>query len=332
MVYGSSKRMDWHSVPVLLKDREPPYGFTAPDYLLQQIATTSEYYGSSRIYSVEPSQSTIDELSFNMQGLSYEVNKNISYPQQGAAAAAAYGLNTLDEFPPVVCGSRILETLPPKRTGLLGDVLEQLDGLGAINQTDNIFLNSRHQKVTPQMKIAYQTMSPQLDSETPVNNHLTDMMVASQLIPFEQSGGISESGLNQCFSSIEVPDQAFLVPNEASTSYKDIGDVDDERSLEEMVLQDFELVIRQMPRKTQICFRDAFYRFAKYSKEHMLSLQQNREITVGVSPPSFIPYTALRYGGKSPSESETNAFDRTIANLLFNELKHNEPDLSCIHV
>ncbi|PIA53826.1 hypothetical protein AQUCO_00900426v1 [Aquilegia coerulea] len=343
MVFGSSKvkSMDWHfskdfnyhTVPVL-KDQEPTYGFTAPENLLHQIATTSENYASSNIYSVGPSQSTIDELSFNMQGLSYEVNNDLLYPQQGGAT---YGLNALDEYPPVVCGSSmLLETLPPKKTGLLGDVLEQLDGLGAINQTNDIFLSSQHQKVPSQMKNPYQPMSQPLDSGTPVNNHLTDMIVASQLIPFVQSGGISEaggsemtsittllpgSGLNQCSSSIEVPEQAFLVPNEASTSYADIGDVDDERSLEEMALQDLELVIRQMPTKARICFRDSFYRLAKHSKQRMLSLQRNGEITVGVSPPSFNPHAALRYQGRSPVESETNAFDMTIANLLFNELK-----------
>ncbi|KAG6628373.1 protein LNK3 [Carya illinoinensis] len=99
------------------------------------------------------------------------------------------------------------------------------------------------------------------------------------------------------------------------------GNFGKETSPEECVLQELEMVMAQLTEKTRICFRDALYRLAKNSKQHDMATEREAGYVDMEKPPPWTPHDmTMRTGGKKAMESETNAIDRAIANLMFNEL------------
>ncbi|XP_022744947.1 protein LNK3-like isoform X2 [Durio zibethinus] len=115
----------------------------------------------------------------------------------------------------------------------------------------------------------------------------------------------------------------WVPPQEKSAN----GFISEEISLEESVLLELEMVMAQLSDKTRICFRDAFYRLAKNSKQNPVALNQHGNVRVGNHSPKWtISEEKMRSAKKGTTESETNTIDRTIANLTFNKMEINVRD------
>ncbi|XP_061997077.1 protein LNK3-like isoform X1 [Rosa rugosa] len=104
--------------------------------------------------------------------------------------------------------------------------------------------------------------------------------------------------------------------------------VDEETSVEESVLQELEMVMTQLTKKTRICFRDALYRLADNSKGNPVSQSQDGDLAVEELSSWAAHDETTRSESKEGTESETNTIDRAIANLMFNEIDFNAQDLS----
>ncbi|XP_020240023.1 protein LNK3 isoform X1 [Cajanus cajan] len=87
-------------------------------------------------------------------------------------------------------------------------------------------------------------------------------------------------------------------------------------SLEEFTLQDFEMIIAQFTEKTRIGFRDAMYRLARNTKQHVVE-----------DLDGALNNETMRSEVKKPMESETNRVDRAVASLMFNKMELNILDL-----
>ncbi|XAR54481.1 hypothetical protein NMG60_11029626 [Bertholletia excelsa] len=103
-------------------------------------------------------------------------------------------------------------------------------------------------------------------------------------------------------------------------------DMNKEASLEVSVLQELERVMVQLPVKTRICFRDALYRLATNSKQHLMNSQNGN-----LNPESLPPSTAIhdqtpRLENTKNKESKTNVIDRAVANLMFCKMNSNAED------
>ncbi|KAA3483867.1 Exportin-1 [Gossypium australe] len=84
--------------------------------------------------------------------------------------------------------------------------------------------------------------------------------------------------------------------------------------------------------KTRICFRDAFYRLAKNSKQNPVALNQQGNIHVRTHSLKWtISEEKIRSRKKETTESETNTIDRTIANLTFDKMDMNVRDFPVCH-
>ncbi|XP_017984906.1 PREDICTED: uncharacterized protein LOC18587089 isoform X1 [Theobroma cacao] len=121
-----------------------------------------------------------------------------------------------------------------------------------------------------------------------------------------------------------APLAKILAPPERNS---ETGFVSEGISLEESVLQELEMVTVQLSNKTRICFRDAFYRLAKNSKQNPVVINQHGNVCVRTHAPMWIVYEEkMRSGRKETTESETNSIDRAIANLTFNNMETNVRD------
>ncbi|XVF82469.1 hypothetical protein PTKIN_Ptkin16aG0051100 [Pterospermum kingtungense] len=93
-------------------------------------------------------------------------------------------------------------------------------------------------------------------------------------------------------------------------------------SLEESVLQELELVMAQLSDKSRICFRDAFYRLAKNSKQNPVVPNQQGNLDVQACSAKWTVFEEItRSANKKTTESETNAIDRTVASLTFGKIE-----------
>ncbi|GMH05082.1 hypothetical protein Nepgr_006922 [Nepenthes gracilis] len=88
-------------------------------------------------------------------------------------------------------------------------------------------------------------------------------------------------------------------------------------SLDEYVLQEFEAVLTQLSEKTRLCFRDSLYRLAHNSNWQLP--------TQGLAEGA--PDGSLRSRQTEAAESETNCIDRAVANLMFNKMDTDAPNL-----
>ncbi|KAM7268540.1 hypothetical protein ACFE04_010706 [Oxalis oulophora] len=96
----------------------------------------------------------------------------------------------------------------------------------------------------------------------------------------------------------------------------------DERTFEESVLLELESVMAKLTDKTRISFRDGFYRLAKSSKR--TAVNENGDFSEELPSPSQRNHDEqLSYEKQQATESETNTFDRAIANLMFNKMDIN---------
>ncbi|XVF82467.1 hypothetical protein PTKIN_Ptkin16aG0050900 [Pterospermum kingtungense] len=98
--------------------------------------------------------------------------------------------------------------------------------------------------------------------------------------------------------------------------------VSEATSLEESVLQELAVVTAQLSDKTRICFQDAFYRLAKNSKQNPVAQDQQGNLYARAHSPKWtISEEIIRSANKKTTESETNAIDRTVANLTFDKIE-----------
>ncbi|CAA6661958.1 unnamed protein product [Spirodela intermedia] len=107
------------------------------------------------------------------------------------------------------------------------------------------------------------------------------------------------------FPPFALPHSA-LVPAELSTSEEMAGLLQEEACLEANVLQELEGVM------SQDLLRDALYRLAETSKQHSSLAEDKPYSSVDVNNP--------RNCAPNSAERETNAIDRIIANMMFNNL------------
>ncbi|XP_021299945.1 protein LNK3-like isoform X2 [Herrania umbratica] len=122
----------------------------------------------------------------------------------------------------------------------------------------------------------------------------------------------------------DAPHAKILAPPEQNSEN---GFVSEGISLEESVLLELEMVTAQLSNKTRICFRDAFYRLAKNSKQNPVAINQHGNVCVRTHSPMWIvSEEKMRSGRKETTESETNTIDRAIANLTFNMMETNVRD------
>ncbi|KAJ0101135.1 hypothetical protein Patl1_05702 [Pistacia atlantica] len=122
-----------------------------------------------------------------------------------------------------------------------------------------------------------------------------------------------------CLLNLEAPVVRRQVPSEENTANELFAD---ETSLEESVLQELRVVMEQMTDNTRIFFRDALYRLAESSKQHVIILRQSGDSTAE-TPLGATHDTHMRSTEKQAMESETNVVDRTIANLMFSKMDVN---------
>ncbi|KAL6850436.1 hypothetical protein ACP4OV_021063 [Aristida adscensionis] len=89
-------------------------------------------------------------------------------------------------------------------------------------------------------------------------------------------------------------------------------------NMEAEVLEELEDVVLQLTKKTRICFRDAFYRLAEGSKAKCSAADGATESGLSSTRPSFehpdSSMSRVSEPGGCP-EKETNAIDRTVADL-----------------
>ncbi|ESW05676.1 hypothetical protein PHAVU_011G200200 [Phaseolus vulgaris] len=97
-------------------------------------------------------------------------------------------------------------------------------------------------------------------------------------------------------------------------------------SLEEFTLQGFEMLIAQLSEKTRICFRDALFRLAKNTKQHVEE-DLDGDLNMHQERPHSVYNGTMRSEDKKPMESETNSVDRAVANLMFNKMEINILDI-----
>ncbi|XP_039024567.1 protein LNK3-like isoform X1 [Hibiscus syriacus] len=173
----------------------------------------------------------------------------------------------------------------------------QLDDFGRFEQLDDIFLASLLEDPTwgEDLHKSF-CFSPGFKCET---------MAADYLLP-------------------DASPAKILVPPEQITAN---GFVSEGMSLEESVLKELEMVTTQLSDKTRICFRDAFYRLAKNSKQNPVALDQQGSLHAQTHPLKWtISEEKIRSGKNEKTESETNTIDRTIASLTFDKMDINIRD------
>ncbi|KAK6228580.1 hypothetical protein SCA6_000920 [Theobroma cacao] len=173
----------------------------------------------------------------------------------------------------------------------------ELDDFGRFQQMDDIFLSS--------------LLEDLLGSE--------DLQKSVCFSPEDQCGRVPADYL-----LTDAPLAKILAPPERNS---ETGFVSEGISLEESVLQELEMVTVQLSNKTRICFRDAFYRLAKNSKQNPVVINQHGNVCVRTHAPMWIvSEEKMRSGRKETTESETNSIDRAIANLTFNNMETNVRD------
>ncbi|XP_007010825.2 PREDICTED: protein LNK3 isoform X2 [Theobroma cacao] len=228
----------------------------------------------------------------------------------------------------------------------------ELDDFGRFQQMDDIFLSSLLEDLLGSEDLQKSVCFSPEDQcgRVPADYLLTDVSLDSQTISKNEHGmGSAKYLKTHAFSpsmtlekeipalrfkprksglknspSVKAPLAKILAPPERNS---ETGFVSEGISLEESVLQELEMVTVQLSNKTRICFRDAFYRLAKNSKQNPVVINQHGNVCVRTHAPMWIVYEEkMRSGRKETTESETNSIDRAIANLTFNNMETNVRD------
>ncbi|OVA02003.1 hypothetical protein BVC80_1467g6 [Macleaya cordata] len=246
-------------------------------------------------------------------------------------------------------------------TELLGDWPDyQFHERSEMNWEDEVFMSSFPKDDQPSIKVPYRSIGMYPDTECssrPFDNLLTDMIVDSQSISTDQSDLGSSKYTEHDFppsmdwnkwdetshfmfssnteqmkvtAETKAPVLKILIPDELKTSLRADGHVDEETSFKATALQDLEEVMTQLTPKTRIFFRDALYRLANSSskQQRLRSQNQSGDLTLNEPTLSTFDRETTTFRKTKLMELETNIIDRTIAELMFNELNCNAPDVS----
>ncbi|KAF8398215.1 hypothetical protein HHK36_017141 [Tetracentron sinense] len=343
---------------VVPKYQDPSERFLSADYWLQWGITTPESFSSADTYCVWGTNLTVDELNFDGQSLHDEVDKENS-ALEGELSSDS---NRCGGFSSVGQGAERNPEASSHRTTRLDDRPDyQLDGLAEMDQTDDIFLSLLLEEEMPGMENLCRPacIFPESQGSTmPPDNLLTDMIADTCSISrdlsglgsskhlktrdFPPTGWVKEEDDPLHFMSpnsekmkgsltLKAPLVNELNPSELNSPCKANRHVNEETPLEESVLQELEMAMTQLTQKTRFYFRDAFYRLAKNSEQQCMIIQRKSgEITMEEPAFSMVHNPTFRLGGSEHSQSETNAINRTIVNLIFNNLNVDAKDLSCI--
>uniref|UniRef100_A0A5B6YKC3 Protein LNK3 n=1 Tax=Davidia involucrata TaxID=16924 RepID=A0A5B6YKC3_DAVIN len=309
---------------VVPKDQDPSDKLLSMDSWSQLGITGAECFAFSNKRPVKGKNST-------EEGFNFKVNMDVS---------AHSGLHSSNSS---ICGGSLEEgylqqTFPHE--------YDQLDDQDGIDQMNDIFLSSLFEEEMIGVENLCEFFSYSPDTQYGVmtaDSLLADMNLGSQCMSSHLCGiGSSKYLKTHAFSPSkgwEMGDVATLCPNFCDLRHKDIlrgkalvakvsvpseqnsmnGHVGEETSMEESVLQELESVMSQLTEKTRICFRDALYRLAENSKQHAANQSQNRDLVLEKPPPLTVHDETFRSGKTKATESETNAIDRAIANLMFSK-------------
>lgn len=105
----------------------------------------------------------------------------------------------------------------------------------------------------------------------------------------------------------DLPNKVLLAT--ASSKHDRSGDLE--------VLQEFERVVTQLSGKSRLCYRDSMYRLAKNSMKHVVQHSSECEENPPTWPIHEESSSYRRQEDVDVGEAETNAIDRTVANLMF---------------
>ncbi|CAN6567080.1 unnamed protein product [Malus baccata var. baccata] len=222
----------------------------------------------------------------------------------------------------------------------------QLEDLAGLDQMDDIFLSSLLDDL-PGSENAHKSFYFCSDSNgmLPTDSISTSMSLESPSISSSvHSAGNSMYLQTHALSPTVGSDKGDVTTSQfiqCNSEHKDclplktaessmIGLGGEESSVEESVLHELEMVMKQLNEKTRICFRDSLYRLANNSKEnHATQSQDGDEAMENENASSWTAQDeTVRPGSKKRMESETNTIDRAVANLMFNEMDFNAQDLS----
>ncbi|XP_042480578.1 protein LNK3-like isoform X2 [Macadamia integrifolia] len=321
---------------------------SSPDYFLHWGVANSEDFESPNEYCIGAANLTSEELKV-------EVETSI----RGESSTES---SWCEEFPFVDCRQMNPEA-SLDRTKHLGDQPDyQLDGIGGIDQTDDIFL-SLFEETPPGMENPYRSICMYLVSDSSAmtsENLLTEMIVDSQSISVDTSDTNSPKDLDSnthYFPSSAAWDREENTPNfmpvnsekmedcsmkkepavlglihaELNSPCKGEINLNAGRSLEESVLQELEVAMAQvkLTKSTRICFRDSFYRLAKSSEQpHAVSQTQSGENSIEKHSMSPVPHRTSRFQKVNGTDYQTNTIDRTIEKLMYDKLDCDTTDLS----
>ncbi|KAJ4720418.1 protein LNK3-like isoform X1 [Melia azedarach] len=188
----------------------------------------------------------------------------------------------------------------------------QLDHFAGIEQLDDIFLNSLMEDM-PSTEDLHESFCFAPESQYGVllaNNLTTDLSLDSQRNSSDKhitgsskylkthafspsvvckhrevvASPFMPSNSEHEFLQVKAPLVKPQVPSEQNIANELVGE---ESPMEESVLQELKMVMdQQLNDKTRICFRDALYRLAENSKQHVVSSAQNGDF------PSETPITS----------------------------------------
>ncbi|KAF6175284.1 hypothetical protein GIB67_000605 [Kingdonia uniflora] len=219
---------------------------------------------------------------------------------------------------------------------------DQLDGLRAMDQTDNFFMSSLPGTILPTVENVYQPVPVIPDSKCSVvpffeNNPLTEVVIGSSdylnTPPLSTDWNILGDTIPN-FMLLDPEKKKATLPRKTTVSvvlapekfYIEDIPVEVEISSEVTVLKELAVVMTQ---KTRICFRDALYRFAKSTESKHLQSQcqcQSQSQSINVEVTMKKP----RSDKVKLIELESNNFDMTIASLMFNENSCDAQAQSCV--
>ncbi|KAL2326331.1 hypothetical protein Fmac_025389 [Flemingia macrophylla] len=190
----------------------------------------------------------------------------------------------------------------------------QLQDLSTFECTDDIFLNSVLEDIPCVESLHKSFFYPENQCSNTTGGVQKDI-AASDLVP-------CNSYSKNC---LDIEEHAVKVLDPLEQSNGDETMLD-QFSLEEFALQDFVMIIAQFTEKTRISFRDAMYRLARNTKQHVVEDLDGAPDTHQAVPESVYNET-MRSEDKKPMESETNSVDRAVASLMFNKMELNILDL-----
>ncbi|RDX75100.1 Protein LNK3, partial [Mucuna pruriens] len=201
-----------------------------------------------------------------------------------------------------------------------------LQDLSTFEHMDDIFLDSVLEDFPCVESLHKSLFYPENQCSNTTGDH--NILVSEKFFP---SGGvqkdIADSEFVPCNSDckdfLDIEAVKVLDPIEQSNGDETMHE---QFSLEEFTLQGFEMLIAKFTEKTRICIRDALYRLARNTKQHVVE-NQDGDLDMHQAMPDTVYNETMRSEDNKPMESETNSVDRAIANLMFNKMEVNMLDL-----